>query len=75
MLKAWRLSALLIRFDDGALAEASQVRNVLLAVRVARHSAQGWDNAALPDDVAAVAALLQLSSASAVKLLREIDES
>jgi hypothetical protein len=36
---------------------------------------QGWDNAALPDDVAAVGALLQLSNASALKLLREIDES
>jgi HD-like signal output (HDOD) protein len=75
LMKAWRLPALLIRLDDDHHAGASQVRNVLLAVRVARHSAQGWDNAALPDDVAAVGALLQLSSASAFKLLREIDES
>jgi HD-like signal output (HDOD) protein len=75
LMKAWRLPSLLIRLDDDDHAESSQVRNVLLAVRVARHSAQGWDNAALPDDVAAVAALLQLSSASAMKLLREIDES
>ncbi len=75
LMKAWRLPALLIRLDDDEHAESSQVRNVLLAVRVARHSAQGWDNAALPDDIAAVAALLHLSSASAMKLLREIDES
>ena len=75
LMKAWRLPALLIRLDDDEHSEASQVRNVLLAVRVARHSAQGWDNAALPDDVAAVGALLQLSSTSARKLLREIDES
>jgi HD-like signal output (HDOD) protein len=75
LMKAWRLPALLIRLDDDDHAESSQVKNVLLAVRVARHSSQGWDNAALPDDVAAVAALLQLSSASALKLLREIDES
>ena len=75
LMKAWRLPALLIRLDDDSNAEASQVKNVLLAVRVARHSAQGWDNAALPDDVAAVGALLQLASASALKLLREIDES
>ena len=60
---------------DDSNAEASQVKNVLLAVRVARHSTQGWDNAALPDDVAAVGALLQLSGTSALKLLREIDES
>ena len=75
LMKAWRLPALLIRLGDDHHAEASQVKNVLLAVRVARHSAQGWDNAALPDDVAAVGALLQLSSASAGKLLRELDES
>jgi len=75
LMKAWRLPALLIRLDDDHHAEASQVKNVLLAVRVARHSAQGWDNAALPDDIAAVSALLQLSSASASKLLRQLDES
>ena len=68
-------AALLIALDDDRNGEASQVRNVALAVRAARHSAQGWDNAALPDDVAAVGALLQLSGASALKLLREIDES
>lgn len=75
LMRAWRLPALLIRLGDDHHAEASQVKNVLLAVRVARHSAQGWDNAALPDDVAAVGALLQLSGASASRLLREIDES
>jgi HD-like signal output (HDOD) protein len=75
LMKAWRLPALLIRLDDDHHAEASQVKNVLLAARVARHSTHGWDNAALPDDVAAVGALLQLSSASALKLLREIDQA
>lgn len=75
LMKAWRLPALLIRLEDDHHAEASQVRNVLLAVRAARHSAYGWDNPALPDDVADVGALLQLSSSSALKLLREIDES
>jgi HD-like signal output (HDOD) protein len=74
LMKAWRLPALLIRLGDDHHAEASQVKNVLLAVRAARHSAQGWDNAALPDDVADLGALLQLSSASVLKLLREIDE-
>ena len=37
------------------------VRNVALAVRLARHTARGWDNAAIPDDVADIAALLNLS--------------
>jgi hypothetical protein len=46
---------------------------VLLAIAVARHSALGWDNAALPDDVRSVAALLHLSQDAALRLLREID--
>jgi HD-like signal output (HDOD) protein len=75
LMKAWRLPALLIRLEDDHHADASQVKNVLLAVRVARHSMRGWDNTALPDDVAAVGALLQLSSASALNLLREIDQA
>ncbi len=73
LMKAWRLPELLIRLDSDKHAEQSQVRNVLLAVRVARHTAQGWDNAALPDDVADIGALLQLSPATVLKLLHEID--
>jgi hypothetical protein len=41
---------------------------------VARHSSQGWDNAALPDDVRDIAELLQLSAGATMRLLREIDE-
>ena len=73
LMRAWRLPALLVRLDDPRRAGEWQVRSVLLATRVARHSAHGWDNAALPDDVTDVGALLQLSPASALKLLREID--
>ena len=73
LMRAWRLPALLVRLDDPRRATEWQVRSVLLATRVARHSAHGWDNAALPDDVTDVGALLQLSPASALKLLREID--
>jgi HD-like signal output (HDOD) protein len=73
LMKAWRLPELLIRLDNDQHAEHSQVRNVLLAVRVARHTAQGWENAALPDDVADIGALLQLGPAPTLKLLHEID--
>ena len=38
----------------------SQVRNVLLAVRLARHTAAGWDNPALHDDLADIGAMLRL---------------
>lgn len=73
LMKAWRLPELLIRLDADHHAEHTQVRNVLLAVRVARHSAHGWDNAALPDDVADIGALLQLGPVPTLKLLHEID--
>ncbi|HVK31838.1 MAG TPA: HDOD domain-containing protein [Burkholderiaceae bacterium] len=73
LMKAWRLPELLIRLGNDQHAEHTQVRNVLLAVRVARHTAQGWDNAALPDDVADIGALLQLGPAPTLKLLHEID--
>ena len=39
-------------------AESPRTRTVALAVALARHSANGWDNPALPDDYSAIAALL-----------------
>ena len=74
LMKAWRLPALLVQItDDHARAVTSQVRNVQLAIRVARHSAGGWDNAALPDDVREIGQLLQLAPVAAERLLQEID--
>ena len=74
LMKAWRLPALLVRItDDHSEQPTSQVRNVLLAIRVARHSAHGWDNAALPDDVREIADLLQMSTDATTLLLQEID--
>jgi len=32
----------------------------MLAANLARHSAQGWDNAALPDDFRDIASLLRM---------------
>jgi HD-like signal output (HDOD) protein len=73
LMKAWRLPALLIRLDDDRHAGDRQVQCVRLAARVARHSASGWDNAALPDDIAEIGALLQLGPTHTLKLLHEID--
>ena len=74
LMEAWRLPSLLVRItDDHASAMTSQLRNVLLAIRVARHSAQGWDNAALPDDLREISELLLLSADATARLLQEID--
>jgi HD-like signal output (HDOD) protein len=75
LMKAWRLPALLVQLDDDRHAENTRVRNVLLAVRVARHTALGWDSPALGDDIADIGALLQLTPAPTLALLRDIDAS
>ena len=73
LLRAWRLPDMLVRIEDDRHADTLQVRNVLLAVRVARHSARGWDDAALADDVSDIAALLNLGETPTRTLLRQID--
>jgi HD-like signal output (HDOD) protein len=73
LMKAWRLPDMLIRISDDSHIEQTSVRNVLLAVRLARHTANGWDNAALPDDVADIASLLNLSHGAAAHLVRSLE--
>lgn len=73
LMRSWRLPELLVRISDDHASTAAQVRNVQLAVRVARHSAHGWDDPALPDDVAELAVLLNLGHTPTLALLQEID--
>lgn len=77
LMEAWRLPRLLVQITDDHAAEGgpahSQLRNVLLAIRVARHSAHGWDNPALPDDIHEIAELLQLSTDATQRLLADIE--
>ena len=71
LMKAWRLPELLIRISDERHADSAGVKSVTLALRLARHTALGWDNPAIPDDVADIATLLNLSPAAALQLVRE----
>ena len=73
LMKAWRLPELLVRISDDRASPSPQVRNVQLAIRVARHSASGWDNPALPDDIAELSELLNLSKPHVHQLLQELD--
>lgn len=77
LMQAWHLPELLIKNTDDRHAEHPQVRTVMLAVRIARHTQYGWDDvhaqAALPDDVNDVAQLLSLSHAAARRKIMEID--
>jgi HD-like signal output (HDOD) protein len=74
LMVAWRLPELLVNITDDRHEEASQVRNVLLAIRLARHSAKGWDNPALPDDVRDIASLLNMGLEPTETLLRDLDQ-
>ncbi len=64
----------LIQISDDQASPSPQVRNVQLAIRLARHTARGWDNAALPDDYSDIASLLNMGIDPTIQLLREIDE-
>lgn len=61
LVGAWHLPALLRLLIDQSRARNPRVASVALAVDLARHSAHGWDNPALPDDYAGIARLLGLS--------------
>ena len=73
LMQLWRLPEILVRITDDRHAENSQVRNVLLAISIARHTMNGWDNPAVPDDVRDIAALLHLSIEPTRQLLLDID--
>lgn len=61
LAKLWHLPELLNTLMDRNNADNPRVQNVTLAVDLARHSANGWDDAALPDDYAAIEELLHMS--------------
>lgn len=73
LMKRWQLPELLMRITGDKHERDPQVRCVHLAVRLARHTARGWDDAAVPDDLHDIAELLNLSEAHALKLLHEFD--
>lgn len=60
LIREWKLPELLQNMMDPELSQSPRVRNVVLAVNLARHSAQGWDNAALPDDYREIGVLLRM---------------
>ena len=66
----WKLPGLLLNLMDPAQARTTRVRNVMLAANLARHSAQGWDNAALPDDYREIGALLRMELDKVVALVK-----
>lgn len=56
----WDLPELLLILMNDTNAHSPRVRTVTLAINLARHSANGWNDAALPDDYKELAELLHL---------------
>lgn len=73
LMKLWRLPELLVNISDDRHAERSNVKCVVLAVRLARHTALDWENAAVPDDVEEIAQLLNNSPRATLGFLHKID--
>lgn len=61
LVRIWGLPQLLATLMDHTNAESPRIRNVALAVSLARHSANGWSDPALPDDFRDIEELLQIS--------------
>jgi hypothetical protein len=73
LVQAWQLPALLAESEREPHGGHAGARTVALAARLARHTANGWDNAAVPDDVSEIAQLLNLSAAATLHLVTGID--
>lgn len=61
LCRAWHLPELLQKLTDDEKVDQRRVSNVVLAINLARHAANGWDDAALPDDFKAIGELLNLN--------------
>ncbi|MDR0440272.1 MAG: HDOD domain-containing protein [Candidatus Accumulibacter sp.] len=72
---AWQLPELLKTLMDDVNAGLPRVRNVVLAVNLARHSASDWNNPALPDDFDAIEKLLRIDRQTLLARLRVPDEA
>jgi HD-like signal output (HDOD) protein len=70
LARAWHLPGLLIEMmNHRDTDETARERNVRLAVDLARHSANGWNDAALPDDYTAICKLLHINPETLYKKL------
>lgn len=77
LMRAWHMPKLLIELTDeyychNPLVE-SQRQVVQWAVRLARHTADGWDKSSLGPDLEALSRMLHLSATAAYRLVRDID--
>ena len=73
LMRAWKLPELLVSITDHSREHEPRVRNVTLALQLARHTQHGWENPALPDDFEAIGALLNVSPMAAHRKALALD--
>ncbi|NOT69107.1 MAG: HDOD domain-containing protein [Methylophilaceae bacterium] len=69
LIEVCQLPPLLAKLMNDSTCSEQQVKNVALAVNLARHSANGWQDAALPDDYRDIADLLRIDTAKAMQIV------
>ncbi|MFA5825412.1 MAG: HDOD domain-containing protein [Gallionellaceae bacterium] len=69
LVRNWELPQLLLTLMDDECSNQQRVRNVIYAVNLARHSSNGWDDAALPDDYTDIAGLLRMTPEQVMLML------
>jgi HD-like signal output (HDOD) protein len=67
--EAWDMPELLKYLMEVEQADSWRVKIVKLAVDLSRHSANGWDDAALPDDYTGISALLRMNVDDVIAML------
>jgi hypothetical protein len=72
LMLEWKLAAMLQSLMDDAHATHSRQMNVVLAVNLARHSAHGWRNPALPDDYMAIQKFLNLQEEDVMERIQRV---
>lgn len=65
----WELPKLLLSLMGDVKQHTQRERTATLAINLARHSANGWDDAALPDDYKDIGELLHIPVAQVVDML------
>lgn len=65
----WCLPQLLFNLMNDYGSDNPRLRNVVLAANLARHSARGWDDAALPDDYKEIGELLRMKPEKVMEMI------
>ena len=73
LTKRWGLPTLLLSLMNDVSQYQQREHVVSLAINLARHSANGWDDAALPDVYQDIAALLNITPQAAMAMVQPID--